>query len=92
MEASELAKKVAARWAFKYQPKETKQHKVERLMKMIREVTGLGRGTSEDVADAVVRNRNLGALALQKGWPVNEDGELEGPKGSMTLAELATAL
>ena len=92
MSFSDLARKVAARYAFKYQPKETKQHKVERLTKVIRDLTGLGRGTAEDIADAVVRNRDLKALALQKGWPVSEQGALEGPKGSVALKDLAHEL
>ena len=74
--------------SFKYQPKEKKQTKVERLMKLIRERTGLSRGVSEDIADAIVRGREVERLALQKGWPLQE-GVLEGPAGSLPLAEIS---
>jgi hypothetical protein len=78
---------LAKRVAFKYVPKEKKEHKVDRLAKVIRDATGLSRGTSEAIADAVVRGRNLEALALQKSWPV-EDGTLTGPDGSLELSRL----
>ncbi len=87
--SDDLAKRVAARYAFKYQPKEKKQHKVERITKVIRDITGLGRTTAESVADAVVRNRDLDALAIQKNWPLNDDGLLEGPKGAMDFKDIA---
>jgi hypothetical protein len=78
---------LARRVAFKYVPKEKKEHKVDRLSKVIREATGLSRGMSEAIADAVVRGRDLEALALQKSWPV-EDGTLTGPNGSLDLRSL----
>ena len=67
---------------FKYQPKETKQHKVEKLRDQIRNNTGLSKGQAEDIAEAILRKRDLAALGLQKNWPVNEDGWIEGPKGT----------
>lgn len=73
--------------AFKYEPKETKAHKVEVLLKKIREATGVSKGVAEAIADAVVRGRDLKALALQKGWPVT-DGELEGPSGTLDITKL----
>ena len=79
---------LARRVAFKYVPKEKKEHKVDRLSKVIREATGLSRGMSEAIADAVVRGRNLEALALQKSWPV-EDGTLTGPDGQLELSSLS---
>ena len=79
-----LARRVAARFAFKYVPKEKKKAKVDRLTKVIREKTGIGRGTAEDIADAIVRNRDVERLARQKSWPV-EDGTIEGPKGQLTF-------
>jgi hypothetical protein len=78
---------LARRVAFKYIPKEKKQHRVDRLMKVIRDATGISRGMAEDIADAVVRGRDLDALALQKNWPV-EDGTLTGPNGSVDLKSL----
>ena len=87
-----VAFRVAQRFmAFKYQPKEKKTSKVERLTKLIREKTGLSRSIAEGIADAVVRGRDLSALALQKGWPV-EDDALEGPQGSLTIQALRAEL
>lgn len=83
----ELAKKVAKRVAFKYDPKEKKQSKVDRLKKVLKERVGLSNGVSEDIADALVRNREVERLAIQKSWPLTK-GTLEGPKGTMTLEEL----
>jgi hypothetical protein len=82
-----LAKRVAERWAFKYQPKETKEHRVERTMKTIRDATGLSRGMSEAIADAIVRGREVERLALQKSWPI-EGGRIVGPSGSIELSTL----
>jgi len=67
---------------FKYQPKETKQHKVEKLRDAIREATGISKSQAESIADSILRKRDLAALAVQKGWPVNEDGLIEGPSGT----------
>lgn len=86
MNTDRLAERVAHRWvmAFKYKPKEKKKSKVERLTKDIRQETGISRAMAEDIADAVVRNRDVDRLARQKQWPV-EDGVIEGPGGTMTL-------
>jgi len=78
------ARRVALRFAFKYVPKEKKKAKVDRLTKVIREKTGIGRGTAADIADAIVRNRDVERLARQKSWPVEGD-TIEGPKGTMTF-------
>lgn len=78
---------LARRVAYKYVPKEKKQHRVDRLMKVIRDATGVSKGMAEDIADAVVRGRGLEALALQKNWPV-EDGTLRGPSGEISLKSL----
>lgn len=87
-----LAPRVARRFvAFKYQPKEKKEHKVERIAKALREATGLSKGVTQDIADAVIRGREVERLAVQKGWPVEGD-RVVGPEGSMTLAELATMI
>ncbi len=56
-------------------------------MRLIRERTGLSRGLAENIADAVVRNREVERLAIQKGWPI-EGGEIIGPEGSMDVAAL----
>lgn len=87
----DMAQRVAARFAFKYVPKEKKKSKVDRLTKVIREKTGLGRGTAGDIADAIVRGRNTDALARQKGWPV-EEGTIEGPKGKLSIQEVRSGL
>lgn len=79
---------LARRVAFKYVPKEKKLHKIDRLMKVIRDATGVSKGLAEDIADAVVRGRDLRALSIQKDWPV-EDGTLTGPDGQLDLGSLA---
>lgn len=81
------ARRVALRWAFKFVPKEKKEHKVERVRDIIREKTGLPKGTSDAIADAYVRGREVERLALQKNWPI-EDGKIQGPSGSLDLNEL----
>ena len=75
-----LTKRVVARFSFKYEPKETKQHRVEKLRDTIRDATGLSKGMSEAIADAIVRGREVDRLALQKGWPI-EHGLITGPSG-----------
>jgi hypothetical protein len=84
-----LAARVAARWidSFKYEPKEKKEHRVERFAKAIREATGLSKGQSEAIADALVRGREVDRLALQKGWPV-ADLVVTGPAGTFDLRTL----
>lgn len=84
-----LARRVAARVAFRYGPKETKQHKVENLMKIIRDATGLSKGMSEQIADAYVRGREVERLAVQKNWPI-ENGVIVGPGGQLAIASLST--
>jgi len=74
--------------AFKYQPKETKKHKVDRLMEHLRKTTGVSKTLAKEVADAVVRGRDLPRLAVQKGWPVDEDHNLVGPQGKAPLMGL----
>ncbi len=82
-----IARRVALRWAFKFVPKETKQHKVERVRDVIREQTGLSKGQSEAIADAYVRGRDVARLALQKAWPI-ENGAITGPSGTLELTAL----
>lgn len=86
-----IAERVARRFAFKYEPKESKQNKVDRVMRFIREHTGVSRGVAEDIADAIVRNRDVPRLALQKGWPM-EDGEIVGPQGALDVAKVRSLL
>ena len=85
-----LASRVAARFreAFKYEMKEKKEHKVDRLLKDIRDATGLSKGMSESIADAWVRGREVDRLALQKGWPV-EGLIVTGPSGTLDLRTLS---
>jgi hypothetical protein len=83
-----IAQRVANRYAFKFQPKETKEHKIDRLKRVIRDGTGLSGGISEQIADAIIRGREVDRLALQKGWPV-EDGVIYGDKGSMKVEDLS---
>jgi len=87
----DMAQRVVARFAFKYVPKEKKKAKVDRLTKVIREKTGVGRGTAADIADAIVRGREVDRLARQKSWPI-EDGNIEGPKGTVTVKAIRDQL
>jgi hypothetical protein len=82
-----LARRIALRWAFKFVPKERKEHKVERVRDIIREKTGLSKGQAEAIADAYIRGRDVERLAMQKNWPL-ENGTITGPTGSMALSEL----
>lgn len=79
--------RVAARYAFRHQPRETKEHKVDRLKKIIRDATGLSGGMSEQIADAIVRGREIDRLAIQKGWPI-EDGVIEGDNGALEVSKI----
>jgi hypothetical protein len=73
--------------SFKFEPKEKKKTKVERLTKLIREQTGLSKSMAGDIADAVVRGRDLEALSNQKNWPI-EDGAITGPSGDIKVSDL----
>lgn len=79
---------MAQRVAFKYQQKETKKHRVEKITETIRSRTGIGKSIAESIADAIVRGRDVIRLALQKSWPV-EDGILKGPKGTLELSTIS---
>lgn len=69
--------------------KESKKTTVDRLSRKLREGLGLSRGKADEIAEAVVRSgRDLKVLALKKRWPLNEQGALEGSKGSMTFEEV----
>jgi len=70
--------RVARRFAFKYGPKETKQTKVEKAKKLIADKAGVSKGVAEAIADALVRGRDVIRLAIQKGWPIDEDGVING--------------
>ena len=67
--------------------KETKQNKVKKMTKIIKDVTGLSKGVSEAIADAIVRGRDVVRLALQKDWPIDAD-IITGPTGSIDLNRL----
>lgn len=82
-----LASRIAKRFGFKFEPKESKQSKIDRLMRVIRDETGVSRGVATDIADALVRGRDVPGLALQKGWPI-EDGAVAGPQGTLDLSKL----
>jgi hypothetical protein len=86
---SSIAERVARRfWAFKYEPKEKKQTKVDRIMRVIRDRTGVSRGVAEAIADALVRGREVNRLAIQKGWPIQDD-DIIGPQGTLALTEVS---
>ena len=70
--------------AFKYQPKEKKKAKVDRLMRFIRDETGESRGVATEIADAIVRGRDVERLALQKGWPL-DGSKIIGPQGDLSV-------
>jgi len=87
------AKNVVRRFlAFKYQPKETKKHRVEKLTDQLRKLTGISKTLAKDVADAAVRGRDLARLALQKGWPVDERNNIVGPQGKASLNGLLATI
>lgn len=85
---TDSASRVLRRFSFKFEDKEKKQTKVDRLSRRIRGETGLSRGVSGDIADAIVRGREVERLAIQKGWPV-ENGVITGPEGEMNLSDLS---
>lgn len=86
-ELMSLARRIALRWAFKYVPKETKEHKVERVREILRDRTGISKTQAEAIADAFVRGREVERLALQKQWPI-DNGIVQGPKGNFALNDL----
>ncbi len=73
--------------AYKFVPKEKKQHKVDRLADIIRKHTGLSKGQAEAIADAHVRGRDVDGLAVQKSWPI-QNGIIHGPNGVADLAKI----
>ena len=79
-----LARRVALLWAFKYEPKEKKQHKVDKLRALIHQNTGLSKNQSEAIADAFVRGREVDRLAVQKSLPI-QNGIIHGPTGTYDL-------
>jgi len=92
MSADPRATRVAERFAYKFKPKESKESKVDRVGRLIRDRTGLGKGVSEAIADALVRSsRDIERLALQKKWPI-EDGSVVGESGSVTIQELRDSI
>lgn len=87
-----LPERVVRRFlAFKYEPKEKKKSKVDRLMRFIRDKTGVSRSVATDIADAVVRGREVKRLAVQKGWPV-DNGVIIGPQGELALDKVQAEL
>lgn len=74
--------------AFKYQPKESKKSKVEKLRVFLQKTTGISKTLAKEVADAAVRGRDLPRLAVQKNWPVDEKQYLVGPQGKVSLSDL----
>jgi len=79
---------LVSRVAYRYVQKETKRSQVQKLARLIREGTGISKGKAADIADALVRGRDLKALAIQKKWPVNEQGDIEGPRGSLSFDDV----
>jgi hypothetical protein len=56
-------------------------------MRIILDHTGIARRVAEDIADAIIRGRNLTSLAIQKNWPIF-NGMIEGPYGTFPLVTL----
>jgi hypothetical protein len=83
-----LTRRVALRWAFRYVPKETKEHRVENLRNLILEHTGLSKGLAEGIADAFIRGRDVNGLSIQKSWPI-QNSIVHGPNGTFDLREVA---
>ncbi len=78
----------ATKVALRFVKKETKKSQVQKLSLIIREATGISKSKATEIADATVRSsRNLSALAQQKNWPVNEQGDIEGPRGTLSFDE-----
>lgn len=79
---------LVAKVAFKYVQKENKKSQIQRLSRTIRDATGISRAKADDIASSMVRSgRDLKSLAFQKNWPVNEQGDIEGPRGSLSFDE-----
>lgn len=51
--------------------KEKKSGIADRLSRLLREYMGISRNVSSDMADALVRNRDLKSLSIQKGWDID---------------------
>ena len=86
-EMDPLAFRVAERFSFKYDHKETKVNRVVRLTSELRKKTGLSRSMAEAIVDAIVRGRDVEGLAIQKNWPIG-DGIVRGPSGEVRLEVL----
>ena len=80
-----IAKKVALR--FRDQRGPSKQTRVKDLTKRIHSATGISKGIAGQIADAVIRGRDVERLAPQKRWPL-ENGVIDGPSGQLNVAEL----
>ena len=87
----EIAIRVAARFMAEF--KEKPQTKKNRITDKIREMTGVSVGIAKDIADKLVAKKGdlqeILRLAIQKGWPVNDEGIIEGSKGSLDLTSIA---
>jgi hypothetical protein len=70
--------RVARRFAFKYGPKETQQNKIDKAKKLIADKAKISNGVAGAIADALIRGRDVVRLAIQKGWPIDEDGIING--------------
>lgn len=61
--------------------------KMQGLRKLLQERTGLSRKYADAIIDAILRERDLSALALQKGLPIQEN-IIAGPTGTITVMEV----
>ena len=80
-----LTRRVALR--FRDQRGPSKKTRVRDLASLIHETTGVSRGVSGQIADAVVRGREVERLAHQKKWPISQ-GVIEGPDGQLPLTDI----
>jgi hypothetical protein len=81
--------RIALRVAYRFQPKETKLTKVEKTKDLLAEKAGISKSLAEKIADAIVRGRDVLRLAVQNGWPIDEDGLIN---GKLHLSEVTNAL
>ena len=86
-----IARRVVANYTAAYKEKpETKRSRIQDAIRAI----GVSVGMAKDIADKMVAKHGdlseILRLALQKGWPVNDEGILEGSKGTLDLSSMAT--
>lgn len=85
-EDQQLTRRVVARYLIARAPERNSPETIETWLE---HNIGIAKGLARRIADAVYRGRNLLALAVQQGWPVEND-KLVGAKDEISLYALAT--